>query len=58
MNYKVLLFNGEDATQVDKAGNFEFYTKDEAIECCTRWSGIATPYLSYLWDGLTWTLYS
>ena len=58
MNYKVVLYNISDAGTTDYAGNFEFYTQDEAIECCQEWVAVTAIHKAYLWDGDTWRFYT
>jgi len=58
MDYKVILYNSSDSSNVDKAGNFEFYTHDEAELCCQRWVDAHVMHSSYLWNGAVWRLFT
>jgi len=58
MDYKVILYNINDATDVDNAGNFEFYTHEEAELCCQRWVDINSTKKAYFWNGAVWRLFT
>ena len=58
MNYKVILFNSQAAEQTDLAGNFEFYTQEEAVDCCSAWAAESGLFQAYLWDGSTLRYYT
>lgn len=55
MKFKVVLWNTGDGTKVDTAGNFEFYTLDEATNFCSLWVELSNEYRAYLWNGSSWT---
>lgn len=54
MEFKVILFNIFDAGDTDSAGNFEFYTYDEASLCCSEWVTISSGFKAYMWTGTSW----
>lgn len=54
MKYKVILYNDFGAGHDDTAGNFTFYTYDQANKCATAWSDISAAYRAYLWNGVGW----
>jgi hypothetical protein len=58
MKYKVLLFNSQGAEAVDTAGAFTFYTFAQADRFASGWIGESASYRAYLWDGISWTLYT
>ena len=58
MKYKVIYFNTGGTSAVDQAGNFAFYTLNSAVESATAWAAIDATFISYLWDGSTWRVYS
>jgi hypothetical protein len=58
MQYKVILYNQSDSADVDKAGNFEFYTHDEAELCCTRWQSFTSSHSAFLWNGDVWRYFA
>lgn len=58
MDYKVILYNIDDADDVDNAGSFEFYTFDEAELCCQKWVELNTNFRAWFWNGAVWRLFS
>ena len=58
MDYKVILYNLNDASNTDTAGSFEFYTHDEAELCCQRWVAIHATFEAYLWNGAVWRYFN
>jgi hypothetical protein len=57
MQYKVILYNTRADEWVDTSGNFEFYTREEAVLCCSRWSDLGADFIAIVWDGAIWTYY-
>ena len=58
MKYKVILYNQYSASDTDLSGVLDFYTKFDAENCVNHWIGANPNFQAYLWDGVTWTLYS
>lgn len=57
MKFKVVLYNQFGAGNDDIAGNFTFYTYNQAYNCATQWSALSDNFRAYMWDGTEWRSY-
>lgn len=57
MRYKVIVFvNSAGVDNDTPIGNFTFYRRQDAVNCCVSWTEPAG-YYARLWDGESWTAY-
>ena len=58
MRYKCIYYNTSGASDVDRAANFTFFTKSEAIASMNSWvEKSPSNHQGYVWDGTEWTWY-
>jgi hypothetical protein len=59
MKYKVILYRDvpESQESYDAMTSLSFYTRAQAYACAQMWSGISAHNKSWVWDGITWTLF-
>lgn len=57
MKYKVILIRNNNAGVSDDIGNFSFYKKSVAEDCCEAWLQISGTN-AWLWDGTQWNQYT
>lgn len=57
MKYKCIYYNNDATSDTDRAANFSFYRKSEAIASMESWLSRAQNHQGYLWDGTRWEWY-
>ena len=58
MKYKCIYYNTSGSQDVDRAANFSFYRKSEAIASMNSWiQRSPASHQGYIWDGTEWVWY-